>query len=45
MKELEQRMSECDDEIDESESLTASDFEILNSDNFFDKISEAIQNF
>ena len=28
-----------------SSSLTASDFELLNSENFFDKVQEAFQNF
>lgn len=28
-----------------SSDLTASDFEVLNSDNFFDRINEAFQNF
>lgn len=29
---------------DETESLTANDFELLNSENFFDKVQEAFAN-
>jgi hypothetical protein len=29
------------DDMDESSSLTASDFELLNSENFYDKFNDA----
>lgn len=32
-------------ESDETQSLTASDFEVLNSENFFDKINDAFLAF
>ena len=32
-----------EDQGEDSRSLTASDFEVLNSENFFDKINDALQ--
>ena len=39
MKDEESKLNDIDE--DDSESLTASDFEILNSENFFDRINDA----
>ena len=44
MKLGDDRLSDIEDDED-SASLTASDFEILNSDNFFERISEGLHNF
>jgi hypothetical protein len=37
------RYGDCGDDMDESSSLTASDFELLNSENFFDKFNDVFQ--
>ena len=39
----ENREEEFSDHESDSESLTANDFELLNSENFFDKINDAFQ--
>lgn len=44
MKLGEDKLSDIEDNED-SVSLTASDFEILNSDNFYERISEGLHNF
>ena len=42
MEEAEQELSDVTEEEESEKSLTTSDFELLNSDNFYEKVNSAL---